>query len=76
MKNYLKVDGHSNFVRDPKTNSIINTNMSEYNEYVNRRNIMNKENEKIKSIENEMNSIKTDISEIKSLLKDFVNGLK
>jgi hypothetical protein len=76
MNEYLKVTGHNNLVRDPKTNSIINTNMSEYNEYINRKNLMDNKSEKIESIENEMNLIKDDINEIKSLLKDFVNGFK
>jgi len=34
---YIKVKGHDHLIRDTKTNSIINTNVSEYNEYISRR---------------------------------------
>ena len=40
---YVKVKDHSNLVRDPKSNSIINTNKSAYNQYVARRNAKNEE---------------------------------
>ena len=36
MKNHLKVEGHAHLYRDPKTNSIINKNTNQYNEYVSR----------------------------------------
>jgi hypothetical protein len=44
---YIKVKGHDHLIRDPKTNSIINTNMSEYNEYISRRDSKLKENQKV-----------------------------
>ena len=48
---YLKVKGHSNLLRDPETNSIINTSMSEYQEYISRRDVKEAEEQKIQSIE-------------------------
>jgi len=66
---YTKVEGHSHLLRDSKTNSIINTNMIEYQEYLNRRNVKADENQKVQTIEEEVYNIKNDISEIKSLLK-------
>jgi len=72
MKEYLKVTGHNNFIRDPKTNSIINTNMSNYNEYLIVKDIKLKEDKKVQTIEEEVYSIKNDISEIKSLLKELL----
>ena len=76
MKEYIKVSGHNGLVRDPKTNSIINTNMSEYNEYISMREAKNKENEKVEKIESEVTDIKNDIDEIKLLLKELINGSK
>ena len=67
---YLKVEGHANLYRDPNTNSIINVNMSEYQEYISRKNIKNNEQQKVQTIEEEVYNIKNDISEIKSLLKE------
>ena len=72
--NYLKVEGHSNLVRDPNTNSIINTNMNEYEEYMRRKNSKNEENQKIQNIEEDLTNIKNDIDEIKSLLRSIANG--
>ena len=69
---YTKVEGHSHLLRDSKTNSIINTNMVEYQEYLNRRNVKADENQKVQAIEEEVYNIKNDISEIKSLLKELL----
>ena len=69
---YAKVEGHSYLLRDSKTNSIINTNMVEYQEYLNRRNVKAGENQKVQTIEEEVYNIKNDISEIKSLLKELL----
>ena len=69
---YLKVEGHANLYRDPNTNSIINVNMSEYQEYISRKNIKNNEQKKVQTIEEEVYNIKNDISEIKSLLKELL----
>ena len=44
---YLKVEGHSGLYRDPKTNSIVNRNKSEYNEYMSRKKIKDNEMEKL-----------------------------
>lgn len=73
-KEYIKVSGHSDLVRDPETNSIINKNQSDYNEYVMRRNLKLEENQKVQTIEEEVASIKSDVNEIKSLLKELING--
>lgn len=74
--NYLKVEGYTHLMRDEKTNSIVNTNMSEYQEYVSRRNAKNEENQKVQNIEEELASMKDDIDEIKMLLRSLVNGSK
>ena len=70
---YLKVEGHNNLIRDPNTNSIINTNMSEYQQYLSRRNIKGEENQKIQNLEQDVDSIKDDLNEIKTLLRRLVN---
>jgi len=70
---YLKVEGHSHLYRDPKTNSIINRNMSEYQEYVSRKNIKNEENQKIQNLEVDIANMKDDLNEIKSLLRSLAN---
>jgi hypothetical protein len=73
---YIKVEGYSNLVRDPKNNSIINTNMTEYNEYLKRKMVKDKENQKIQNFEDDLASMKGDIDEIKNLLRSLVDGSK
>ena len=72
--NYLKVEGHTHLVRDQNTNSIVNTNMSEYQEYVSRRNAKNEENQKVQNLEKDLANMKEDLDEIKNLLRSLVNG--
>jgi hypothetical protein len=71
---YLKVEGHSNLMRDPNTNSIVNTNMTEYQEYVTRRDSKSEKNQKIQNLESDVANIKNDLDEIKSLLRSLLNG--
>jgi hypothetical protein len=73
---FIKVKGHDHLIRDPKTNSIINTNMSEYQEYLFRRDSKLKENEKIQNLEKDLDSIRSDLDEIKFLLRNLTNGSK
>jgi hypothetical protein len=73
---YLKVEGYSNLIRDPNTNSIINTNMTEYQEYISRRNSKGEENQKIQNLESDVANMKDDLTEIKSLLRSLVDGSK
>lgn len=73
---HLKVDGYSNLVRDSKTNSIVNTNMKDYDEYISRRKIKNEENQKIQNMEEDLSNMKNDINEIKFLLRELLNGSK
>jgi hypothetical protein len=72
-KEYLKVEGYNNLLRDPDTNSIVNTNMSEYKQYLARRKTKSEENEKVQNLEEELASMKSDIDEIKFLLRSLVN---
>ncbi len=73
---YIKVKGHDSLIRDPQTNSIINTNMSEYQEYVSRKKIKNEEQQKIQNLESDVANIKDDLDEIKFLLRSLVNESK
>ncbi len=70
---YMKVDGHEGLARDPHTNSIVNINTLEYDDYIKRKSIKLKEVEKIQIMERDLASIKDDIDEIKSLLRSISN---
>ena len=69
-----KLEGHSDLARDPKTNSILNVNTTDYEQYVARRSVKNEEIEKSQNVEQELADLKSEMNEIKSLLKDVVNG--
>jgi uncharacterized coiled-coil DUF342 family protein len=71
---FIKVKGYDHLIRDPKTNSIINTNMSEYEEYLSRRDSKLEENQKIQNLEKDLDNIKDDLNEIKNLLRNLANG--
>jgi len=70
---YLKIEGHDNLLRDPNTNSIVNTNMAEYQEYIMRKKSKDEENQKIQTLESDVASMKDDLDEIKILLRILVN---
>ena len=62
----IPVEGHKNLFRDPQTGAIVNNNMNEYSNYKmdRKRKLDQKE---------ELDEMKRDIDEIKSLLKQLVN---
>jgi len=74
MSNFIPVEGNSDLVRDPNTDQIINTNTSAYQQYINRREQRKREKEKSLNVEEDIASLKSELSEIKSLLKELVNG--
>jgi hypothetical protein len=71
MEKY-KIDGHQDLARDPETNSIINVNSSEYVRYLSQRDIKSKKNQKVQTIEEDLDKMKDEIQEIKSLLKELL----
>ena len=74
MSNYIPVEGNSDLVRDPKTDQIINTNESAYQQYITRRQKRRSEKEKTLTVEQDLANLKSELGEIKSLLKELVNG--
>lgn len=66
MKDLISVEGHPNLYRDEKTGAIVNCDNTAYRQYLN--SISNRMNTK-KEIEN----LKSDVNEIKSLLKELLN---
>jgi len=65
----IPVEGHKNLFRDEKTGAIVNTDTIGYSQYIKMKNEKQKQRE-------EIDQIKTDITEIKSLLKELINGSK
>ena len=73
---YHGVEGHSNLLRDPDNDSIVNIDSIGYQKYITRRKSKDIKNQKVQNIEQEVANMKEDIDEIKNLLKDLLNGPK
>ena len=67
MKNieYVKVEGHSHLVRDDSSHGIVNTDIEQYKLTMKRRELM-------KTTREEINTLKGDMEEIKSLLTKLI----
>lgn len=63
----IRVEGESNLYRDRKTGAIVNTDNAGYNQYMKMKQRRQTERE-------ELDILKKDIEEIKSLLKEITNG--
>jgi hypothetical protein len=70
----MKVEGHSDLIRDNNTNAILNNNSSEYANYISRRAQRKQGTNRIDTMEDDLKSLKDDINEIKTLLKALSNG--
>ena len=68
------IDGHKDLARDPKTNMILNVNDHDYQHYIASREAKKVKNENLDSMKNDLDGLKGEMNEIKSLLKELVNG--
>ena len=73
MSEYLKVEGYNNLVRDTKTNAIINTDRSAYQMAKKRAADAQRQRDEIRSASREINNIKCEMHEIKSMLKTLLD---
>ena len=72
MSKFVKVEGHTSLVRDTYSNGIINTNVSEYEIYINRIKSREKQGDQIRNAVKEINTLKAELREIKNLIKEIV----
>ena len=72
MSDILKVEGQEHLIRDVKSNAIINTDKTEYSLYMQRIKTRQKHNDKFKSAVREINNLKHELREIKTLIKEIV----
>tara|TARA_B100000945_G_scaffold302043_1_gene285339 strand:+ start:1823 stop:2044 length:222 start_codon:yes stop_codon:yes gene_type:complete len=71
---YKKVKDNEHLVKNTKSNFIINTNKSEYDEYITRRNLKKNEKNKVENLERDISTLRNEITEIKDMLRSLVNG--
>ena len=66
----VKVEGFESLIRDVKSNAIVNTNKSEYQVYMARIRAREKQGDEIRNAVKEINTLKAELREIKSLLQE------
>jgi len=71
---HLKVEGHNNLLRYSETGAIINSDKSGFSSYMMNKSIKNEESIRIQNVERDLASIHSEISELKLLIKEALNG--
>lgn len=65
----IRVEGHQHLYRDEKTGAIINTDTNSYNQYLS--SIQRKKSQK-----KELSDMRKEIDELKSMLREILDGPK
>ena len=68
----IKVEGHDSLARDVRSNAIVNTSKNEYQLYMNRIRSREQQSDEIRNTIKEINVLKQELFEIKSLLKEVL----
>mgnify|MGYP001373661250 FL=1 len=68
----VKVEGHTNLVRDMKSGAIISTSRVEYMNYMKAVKLKEEEKQQTKNMCDELNKLKDEFAEIKNLLKQII----
>ena len=72
MSEYLKVEGHDHLIRDMGSKAIVNTNRYAYIAAVERSRNAQKAKDELRDATREINTLKSEMHEIKSLLLQMV----
>ena len=73
MSKIAKVEGHKDLIRDLHSNAIVNTNTTEYSLYLQRRKLREKNNDILRDTVKEINTLKSELFEIKKMLKEVID---
>ena len=68
----IQVEGHSDLVRDERSNAIVNTNKSAYLIAKKRAEEAQRQRDEIRQTTRELNSLKSEMHEIKNMLLKLV----
>ena len=75
MVNYLKVEGHKDLVRDKQTGVVLNINKKETLLSIERKRIRKQKEKELESMKEDVDTLKSDMVEIKSLLNKIAERL-
>ena len=73
MAEFLKVEGHNDLVRDTNTHAIVNTNRTAYLTAKRRAADAQRQRDEIRGATREINNLKCEMHEIKSMLKTLLD---
>jgi len=72
MSRYIPVKGYSGLVRDTETNAILNTDESVAQRAREQKQLRKMKREEEKELKMKVNSLETDVSEIKQMLAELI----
>ena len=73
MEKYLKVKSDISLVRDIDSNAIVNKNKDEFDKFIELSQKKYEEKVKFDNMRSDLDSLKQDMNEIKTLLKNIMN---
>ena len=73
MERYLKVETDKTNVRDMESNAIVNRNKGEYDKFIKLSQKKYEEKKKFDNMRSDLDSLKQDMDEIKTLLLNIMN---
>jgi len=73
MERYLKVETDKTHVRDMESNAIVNRNKGEYDKFIKLSQKKYEEKKKFDNMRSDLDSLKQDMDEIKTLLLNIMN---
>ena len=73
MRKYLKVESDPNLLRNTDSQAIINKNSNEFDQFMEASRRKYNEKKEIEILKSDVNTMKNDLDEIKSLLKSIVH---
>lgn len=72
MEDFVKVENHQDLVRDTYSGAVINTNRTEYDNYMDNYHRLKREKIELEKLKTQVSSLTSDMGEIKNLLKLLV----
>jgi|TARA_R100000278_G_scaffold41022_2_gene36171 hypothetical protein len=73
MEKYLKVESDTSLVRDMDSNAIVSKNKTEFDKFLKLSRKKYEEKRKFDQMRGDLDSLKQDMDEIKTLLKNIMN---
>lgn len=72
MKNFYKVEGHSQLVKNPKNGTMLNTNFREIEHARKRKQARKKNSDAQSEMKGEIESLRSDMNDLKSMLQQLI----